>query len=143
MPSSPPLRLLFLCTRNACRSQMAEIWARHLFPGQVVAASAGTRPGTPDPRMLQVMVEAGAEVAGARSKSLEEMLGRDWDLVVTLCDAAAEECPQLPGARRTLHRPFPDPAAATGSEEEVLALFRGVRDGIRSFVEDLVLDRDL
>ena len=133
------MRVLFLCTQNACRSQMAELWAKHLFPGgAIVAASAGTRPAVPHPRMLQVMEEAGADTSGARSKSVEEFLGQDWDLAVTLCDSAAEACPTLPGAGRTLHHPFPDPARATGSEEEVLAEFRRVRELIREYVSSLL-----
>lgn len=115
---------------------MAEFWARALHPG-IVAASAGTRPAAPHPRMLEVMREAGVDVEGARSKHLDTLRGRDWDLVVTLCDQAAEACPVLPGARRVLHRPFPDPGDAGGGPAEQLTAFRRVRDQIRDFVQGL------
>ncbi len=131
MPAAPR-RILFLCTHNANRSQMAELWARHLHPARLEAASAGTEPSEPHALMLAVMEEAGVPTAGARSKSLSEFLGQDWDLVVTLCDSAAENCPVFPGARRTLHRGFEDP-----SREGSLEVFRRVRDQIRAFVDEL------
>lgn len=131
------MRVLFLCTQNACRSQMAEHWARHLFDDRVVAASAGTHPARPHPIMLAVMEEAGVSVAGARSKHLDELAQSEWDLVVTLCDSAAETCPSLPGSRCTLHRPFPDPARTTGTAAEITDAFRHVRDQIREFVLEL------
>jgi len=131
MPAAPR-RILFRCTHNANRSQMAELWARHLHPGRLEVASAGTEPSEPHALMLAVMEEAGVPTAGARSKSLSEFLGQDWDLVVTLCDSAAENCPVFPGARRTLHRGFEDP-----SREGSLEVFRRVRDQIRAFVDEL------
>jgi len=133
-----PIRsVLFLCTQNACRSQMAELWARALFGERLRVASAGTQPAVPHPLMLEVMKEAAVEVWSARSKHVDEVVEESWDLVVTLCDAAAEACPTLPGAVRVEHHPFPDPAQVEGSEEEVLDAFREVRSAIRQFVADL------
>ena len=135
--SAPVRSVLFLCTQNACRSQMAELWARTLFGDRLRVASAGTEPAVPNPLMLEVMKEAAVEVWSARSKHVDEVRDEDWDLVVTLCDAAAEACPTLPGAERVEHHPFPDPAKAEGSEEEVLEAFRAVRSAIREFVAEL------
>ncbi|MFQ5748422.1 MAG: arsenate reductase ArsC [Planctomycetota bacterium] len=131
MPAAPR-RILFLCTHNANRSQMAELWARHLHPGRLEVASAGTEPSEPHPLMRTVMEEAGVSTAGAHSEPLSDFLGQDWDLVVTLCDSAGQNCPVFPGARRTLHRSFEDP-----SRDGTLAAFRRVRDEIRAFVEEL------
>lgn len=136
-----PIRsVLFLCTQNACRSQMAELWAKTLFGDRLRVASAGTRPAVPDPLMLEVMKEAAVEVWSARSKHVDEVQDEDWDLVVTLCDSAAEACPTLPGAARVEHHPFPDPAQAEGSEEEVLEAFREVRAAIREYVAGLPVE---
>ncbi len=131
-----PLRVLFLCTRNSCRSQMAEGWARHLKAGQIEAYSAGTAPTGVHPRAVRVMAEAGVDISGQRAKSVTEFAGREFDAAVTLCDDAREGCPFFP-AKKLVHRTFEDPAAATGSEEEVLAAFRRVRDEIRAFVQGM------
>jgi arsenate reductase len=133
----PVRSVLFLCTQNACRSQMAELWAKTLYGDRLRVASAGTQPAVPHPRMLEVMKEAGVQVWEARSKHLDEVADEDWDLVVTLCDAAAEACPTLPGAGRVEHHPFADPAQVEDSEEEVLEAFREIRAAIRAFVADL------
>jgi len=131
------LRVLFLCTQNSCRSQMAEGWARHLKTGVLEPYSAGTAPTAVHPLAVRVMAEAGVDISGHRAKSLEEFRGQEFDLVVTLCDSARESCPLPPRARRVLHRSFPDPAEAEGSAEDVLAAFRRVRDLIRDFVAGL------
>ncbi len=130
-------RVLFLCTQNACRSQMAELWARHLWDADCVVASAGTQPALPNPRMLQVMSEAGVEVATARSDSIELYIAQEWTLSVTLCDHAAAACPVFHGAHARRHVPFDDPAACQGNEEEVLAAFRRVREEIRAWIVEL------
>ena len=130
-------RVLFLCTGNACRSQMAEGWARHLLGDTVEPHSAGTEPHGVDPRAARVMREAGVDISSHRSKHVRELEGTEFDLVVTLCDAAAGACPVFPGPTRVLHRGFDDPARATGSDEEKLAEFRRVRDEIRDFVRGL------
>ncbi len=134
----PKPRLLFLCTGNACRSQMAEGWARHLRAETIEARSAGTEPAGLDPRAVAVMAEVGVDLAGQYSKSVEEALREgEFDYVVTVCDHAAESCPLLPGQARVLHHGFEDPAHGHGNEAEVLALFRRVRDEIRRYVESL------
>jgi len=128
-------KVLFLCTANACRSQMAEGWLRHLAAGRFEAASAGTRPGGLDPRAVAAMAEIGVDISGQRSESVEDHLSPRPDVVITVCDAAAQSCPSFPGATRVLRWSFPDPAAARGSDEQVRAAFREVRDGLRRRIE--------
>lgn len=125
------LKVLFLCTENACRSQMAEGLVNHDLAGQVQAFSAGIRPSRVNPRAIQVMAELGIDISHQRSKSVDELAGEHFDLVVTVCDRAAEQCPMFPGDTEIMHISFPDPAQATGSEEEILAVFRRVRDDLR------------
>jgi arsenate reductase len=115
---------------------MAEGWARHLRAGEIEASSAGTAPTRVHPLAVQVMAEAGVDISGQRAKHVGEFAGQEFDVVVTLCDQARESCPFFP-AGRTVHRGFEDPAAATGSEEEVLAVFRRVRDQIKAFVQGM------
>lgn len=132
------IRVLVLCTGNSCRSQMAEGWLSALYGERIAAFSAGSKPaGYVHPKAVQVMAEVGVDLGGARSKSLEEFLGQHFDYVLTVCDSAAEACPVFPGPARRFHRDFPDPAKAQGSEEEVLAVFRKVRDAIRAWLEEL------
>ena len=136
----PRLRILFLCTGNSCRSQMAEGWARHLLGDRLEAGSAGTAPGRLDPRAVRVMGEAGVDISGHRSKSLAEVSGAGFDWVVTVCDHANETCPVFPGETLRMHVGFDDPprlAAESSSEEEALVPYRRVRDEIRAFVADL------
>lgn len=131
------MRILFLCTGNSCRSQMAEGWGRALLPEHEVC-SAGLEAHGLNPRAVRVMAEAGVDISGQRSQTLAELEG-PFDLVVTVCDHAAETCPVLPGAR-TLHAGFPDPprlAQGAASEEAALRPFREVRDAIRAFVATL------
>jgi thioredoxin type arsenate reductase len=116
---------------------MAEGWARALLGDRVEARSAGVEVHGLNPRAVRVMREAGVDIAGHRSKHVDELGDFRPDLVVTVCDSAAERCPVLPGAPRTVHRSFPDPAAAEGPEEAVLPVFREVRDRIRAMVGDL------
>ena len=123
-----PVRILVVCTGNAARSQMAEAFLARI-PG-VVAASAGTHPAGVHPLTIRALGEVGIDWSGARSKSITEMVDRDWDLVVTVCDNAREACPVVPGARRTAHEGFTDPAAVGGTDEDRLAAFREVRDAI-------------
>ncbi|HXI02218.1 MAG TPA: arsenate reductase ArsC [Candidatus Saccharimonadales bacterium] len=134
------LKILFLCTGNSCRSQMAEAWARQLHSDGIEAHSAGTRPGVLDPRAVRVMEEEGVPMAGHRSKHVDEVAGAGFDVVVTVCDRARESCPVLPGVTRQIHAGFDDPphlAANAPGEEEALAVYRRVRDEIRAFVETL------
>ncbi|PCH78594.1 MAG: arsenate reductase [Planctomycetota bacterium] len=135
------MRILFLCTENACRSQMAEHWANHLATAGGLAgsfASAGTNPTSPNPRMLQVMAESGIDCGQPRSRHLNDFVDSNWDLAVTLCDAAADSCPAFTAAKRFEHHPFPNPAQALGSEEEILREFRAVSLQIRDWVAMLI-----
>ena len=123
-------KVLFLCTGNSCRSQMAEAIANANFGDQWEAVSAGTQPtGQVHPKALQVLAEIGIDHEG-RSKPADEFRGVKFDLVVTVCGDAAENCPVWLGKGRKVHLGFPDPAKVRGSEEEVLAAFRSVRDDI-------------
>lgn len=131
------LRILFLCTGNACRSQMAEAWARTILGGVVQPASAGVVATAVDPRAQQVMQEAGVDLSGQFSKKLDELESLDFDYVITLCDHAAQHCPIFPGTATLVHRSFEDPPLATQSMSEeaaILAVYRRVRDEIREFV---------
>lgn len=134
-------KVLFLCTGNACRSQMAEGWAKKLLAGEVEAFSAGTRSGREvDPRAVRAMAEAGVDISGQKPKSLEIFKDMEFDLVVTLCDNARETCPVYWGKARKMHNGFDDPATVAGkeaTEEEAMPHFRRVRDEIRGFVLDL------
>jgi arsenate reductase len=130
-------RVLFLCTGNSCRSQMAEGWARHLKSKRMEAFSAGIEPRGVNPRAIRVMKEAGVDISGQRSKHVREFLDQSFDYVVTLCAEAREGCPVFPSKTEHRHKGFEDPAAATGTEEEILSVFRKVRDQIGSFVETL------
>ncbi len=132
------MRVLVLCTGNSCRSQMAEGWLRALYGERIAAFSAGSQPaGYVHPKAVQVMAEVGVDLSNARSKSLEEFLGQRFEYVLTVCNSAAEACPVFPGPARRFHRDFPDPAKVQGSEEEVLAAFRAVRDALRDWLVEL------
>lgn len=131
------MRILLLCTGNSCRSQMAEGFARQLLPGWDVW-SAGTRPAERvHPLAVQVMAEKGIDISGHYPKLVHDV-PQPVDYVVTLCGEAAEECPVFPGARHTEHWGLPDPACATGTPEEVLQVFRSVRDEIERRMRELV-----
>jgi arsenate reductase len=138
------MRVLFLCTHNSSRSQMAEGLLQARGGAQFIVASAGTHPRTVHPLAIRTMSEIGidiSEAAGHYAKSLDAFSGQPMDLVVTVCDEAAEECPFFPGARRQEHWSFPDPSAATGTEEERLAVFRQVRDAISARLERFLVER--
>ena len=129
-------KVLFLCTGNSCRSQMAEGWLRHIAGDRAEVFSAGTRPTALNAMAVEVMREAGVDILGHRSKHLDELMQEDFLYVITVCDSAREECPIFPGALYQLHWSFQDPAAATGTDEEKLAVFRRVRDEIQERVEE-------
>jgi len=134
------LKVLFLCTGNSCRSQMAEGWTRRLRGGRIEAHSAGIVARGLDARAVKVMAEAGVDISAQRSKTVAEVMGAEFDHVVTVCDRAAQTCPAFPGRAKVVHAGFDDPpalAASAGSEEEALAHYRRVRDEIRRFVESL------
>ena len=134
------LKVLFLCTGNSCRSQMAEGWARKLKGDVIEAYSAGIETHGLNPRAVAVMAEAGVDISGHRSKRVEELGDVDLDVVVSVCGHARETCPLLPGGPRQVHVGFDDPprlAESAASEVEALDHYRRVRDEIREFVERL------
>lgn len=128
-------RVLFVCTHNSARSQMAEGWLRHLAGDRFDVASAGTEATHVRPLAIRAMAEAGVDIAGHQSKTIERFLDQRWDYVITVCDQANESCPFFPGGGQRLHWSFPDPSRATGPPEEKLQLYRDVRDAIRARIE--------
>lgn len=125
-------RVLVLCTGNSCRSQMAEGWINHLLAGVWEARSAGTAPAARvHPLAVRVMAEVEVDISAGKPEHVNDRLDQPWDLVVTVCDSAKETCPVFPGPVPKLHMSFFDPAAAEGTQEERLAVFRRVRDEIR------------
>ena len=128
-------RVLFLCTHNSARSQMAESLLRHLAGDRFEAHSAGTEATHVRPLAIRAMDEIGVDITGQESKTLERYLEQPIDYVVTVCDAANEACPFFPGAKNRLHWSFEDPSRAEGTEEERLEVFRKVRDEIRERIE--------
>ena len=132
-------RVLFLCTHNSARSQMAEGLLRHLAGDRFEAMSAGTEATHVRPLAVRAMEEIGVDISGQESKTLDRYLHEPFDHVITVCDDANETCPFLPGATSRLHWSFEDPSKAEGTEEERLAVFRSVRNRIRRRIEaDLV-----
>ncbi len=134
------IRVLFLCTGNSCRSQMAEGWARHLWGHALDPSSAGIATHGLNPRAVAAMAEAGVDISHQHSKHLDELAGKAFDVVITVCAHAHEACPVFPGPARVIHVGFDDPpalAANAASEVEAMAPYRRVRDEIRAFVETL------
>ncbi|WP_027366732.1 arsenate reductase ArsC [Desulfocurvibacter africanus] len=132
------LKVLFLCTGNSCRSQMAEGWVRALKSDTIEAWSAGIEKHGMNPLAVKVMAEAGVDISGQYSKTVDELPRREFDYVITLCGHASENCPYFPGKAKRLHAGFDDPpqlAKDAKSEEEALVHYRRVRDEIRAFVE--------
>ena len=134
------LRVLFLCTGNSCRSQMAEGWARLLKGDVIEAYSAGTEPKDIDPRAVRAMAEAGVDISSQRSKSVIDLRALEIDFVVTLCDDAQQSCPFFPAKTAILHHGFNDPpvlAENARDEEEAMDHYRRIRDEIRAYVETM------
>ncbi|MFP4057253.1 MAG: arsenate reductase ArsC, partial [Candidatus Brocadiia bacterium] len=131
-------RILFLCIHNSCRSQMAEGLMRHLGGGRFEAHSAGIERCGVHPFAVRAMAELGIDISGQRSKTIEELEERDFDVVVTTCQEAQEACPRWPGQAEVVHWSLPDPAAAEGPEAERMAAFRQVRDAIAERVKGLL-----
>lgn len=134
------LKVLFLCTGNSCRSQMAEGWARHFLSDRIEPYSAGIETHGLNPRAVAVMAEAGVDISRQRSRHVSELRDLEFDLVITVCDHARESCPIFPGKTKMLHRDFDDPtrlAKGARIEEEALAHYRRVRDEIMEFVQTL------
>ena len=137
-------RILFLCTGNSCRSQMAEGFARQYAPSEYTATSAGLNPkGYIHPRAIIVMQEVGIDIRSQTSKSFDTSQAKNYDLVITLCGDAEERCPVLPvGVSRT-HWPLPDPVRANGTPEEIMETFRRVRDEVGELVKRLFAELEL
>jgi arsenate reductase (thioredoxin) len=132
-------KLLFLCTGNSARSQMAEALLRRLAGDRFEAYSAGLEPDGLNPLAVEAMAEIGIDISGQRSKSVEEYLGREhFGYLITVCDHAAANCPTFPGVSSRLHWSLVDPAAAEGSHEERLEVFRRVRDELGRLIEEFV-----
>ena len=131
----PAQRILFLCTHNSARSQMAEGLLRALGGDRFAAFSAGTAATHVRPLAIRAMHDLGIDIAGQESKTLDRYLGEPFDAVITVCDAANEACPIFPSAARRLHWSFDDPSRATGTEAAQLAVYRRVRDAIRARID--------
>ncbi|BCA54940.1 Arsenate reductase [Nitrospira sp. KM1] len=133
-------RVLFLCTGNSCRSQMAEGWLRHLGGGQFDVVSAGTHPVGLNPCAVRVMQEAHVDISHHASERVEPYLTQHFDYVITVCDRAHEECPIFPGVSSMFHWNFDDPAKANGSYEQRLIVFRRIRDEIQNRIRGFIAD---
>lgn len=134
------LKIVFLCTGNSCRSQMAETWTRYLKGDAIEPYSAGVQPRVIDPRAIRAMAEVGIDISRQRSKDISALENIGFDYVITVCDRAHESCPFFPARTKIVHVGFDDPprlAASAGTEEEAMAHYRRVRDEIRAFVERL------
>ena len=136
------MRVLFLCTHNSARSQMAEAILRHLGGERLAVESAGTEATRVHPLAIEVMARRGIDLTGQRSKHLDELAGHPFDLLVTVCDSANEACPFFPNATDRLHWSIPDPSAAGGTEAERLAAFERAADDLEARIRSLI-DRTL
>jgi arsenate reductase len=134
-------KVLFLCTGNSCRSQMAEGFLRHLGKGRYEASSAGIVPKPVHPLAVRVMGEMGIDISTQTAKHVSEFLGQSPDFVITVCDAAAEACPVFPGQTQRIHWSFEDPAAFVGQEDATLRRFREIRDQIEMAVQAWISQR--
>lgn len=128
--------VLFICTHNSARSQMAEGLVNALYPKVLTAKSAGTAPSGVHPLAIKAMSEMGIDISGQRSKGLDEFEGQEFDYVVMVCSNAAETCPFFPGGRKQIHRGFEDPASAVGTEDAKLQAFRNARNEINKWIID-------
>jgi len=132
------MKILVLCTGNSCRSQIAEGYLRHFADGRAEVYSAGVETHGVNPRAIAIMKEDGIDISGHTSNHVDEYRDIDFDFVITVCDNALERCPYFPTNARKFHYNFPDPAKATGSEEEIMASFRAVRELIKAYSRDFV-----
>jgi len=131
-------KVLFLCTGNSCRSQMAEGWLRHLAGDRFDVVSAGTHPVGLNPYALMVMQERGVDISSHASERIEPYLDKKFDYVITVCDRAQESCPTFPGASSILHWSFDDPVNAKGTNEQQLGVFRTIRDEIAERIRHFI-----
>jgi arsenate reductase len=137
METEKEFKILFLCTGNSCRSQMAEAFARHLIKDRIDAYSAGTTPKAVDPRAIKAMSEIGIDISRQQSKSLDDIKDMEFDFVITLCDNAQKTCPTIPAKTSVFHMGFDDPpklAANCRNDDEAMGHYRRVRDEIKTFV---------
>ncbi len=140
-PTDRKSSVLFLCTGNTARSQMAQALLEHRAPGRFVVTSAGLEPGTLNPLTVKALQEVGLPTDHLQSKGVKPMLGQHFTYLVTVCDRAEKNCPIFPGVTYRLAWPFDDPAAATGTEEEKLEVFRRVRGEIDRKIQDWLASR--
>jgi len=136
-----PIHVLFLCTHNSARSQIAEALLRHLGGSDFAAASAGTEVTRVHPLALSVLAERGIETSGLTSQHLRDFAGQRFAVVITVCDRARDACPVFPGETERLHWSFPDPSAVVGTDEERLNAFRAVRDGLERHILRFIDER--
>ncbi|MFA5556164.1 MAG: arsenate reductase ArsC [Flavobacteriaceae bacterium] len=133
-------KILVLCTGNSCRSQMAEGYIRHFSAEKAVVYSAGVETHGVNPKAIAAMQEDGIDISGHTSNNIDEYHDIDFDFVITVCDNAKERCPFFPTQAKKLHHNFPDPAKATGTEEEIKEQFRKVRQQIKDYCNQFVAD---
>lgn len=131
------IKVLFLCTGNACRSQIAEGWVKHLKANSIEAYSAGVMPAGLSRRAVEVMAEAGIDISQQKSKHVDELKDIDFDYVVTVCDNARENCPVFPGKTKHIHKTFEDPTFMTGTEQQIKAAFIKLRDQMKEFISKM------
>jgi arsenate reductase len=131
-------KILVLCTGNSCRSQIAEGYLRHFAGQKADVYSAGVETHGVNPKAIATMLEDGLDISGHTSNNIEEYAGIDFDFVITVCDNAKERCPYFPSRAQKFHHNFPDPARATGTDEEIMEQFRKVRQQIRDYCRNFV-----
>jgi arsenate reductase len=131
-------KVLVLCTANSCRSQMAHGYLNYFAPNELDVYSAGVRTDNVNTRAIAVMKEDGVDISHYTSNSVDEYVGEEFDFVLTVCESALEKCPYFPARIKNIHHDFPDPAAAKGSDEEIMNQFRMVRDMIRKYTRQFV-----
>ena len=136
-------KVLFLCTGNSCRSQMAEGWLRHLAGDQYEVVSAGTHPVGLNPYAVKAMQEAGIDISNHMSERVDPYLDQPFDYVITVCDRATETCPVFPGASALLHWSFEDPAKAKGTYDQQMIIFRKIRDQIADQIRRFIVETQL
>ncbi|MFX1339571.1 MAG: arsenate reductase ArsC [Promethearchaeota archaeon] len=132
-------KILFICTGNSARSQMAEGLINYFYNDKFEAFSGGTNPTKLNPYAIKVMSELGIDISNQRSKHFSEFYGTEIDIAMTVCDNAKKVCPVFPGAKKNIHNTFTDPAEATGTEEQILTIFRKIRDQIHKWIKENIL----
>ena len=135
-------RVLFLCTHNSARSQMAEGLLRSLFGEEYEVFSAGTEPAGVNLNSIEVMEEIGIDISNHYSKNVKDFINENFDYVITVCGDAKKSCPFFPGGGQQLHKDFEDPSSFSGSKEEVLVKFREVRDSLKKWIEELFIEKE-